>query len=114
MTSYVKGRHIVSEKFDSPLAERLYELSLDGLWHDDEASAGDGNGWACLFTNLITNACTFVVHAILREDSQGFVTCETFDSGEEAEEGWEGVREVYDEAVADADCLYPPGFHKPM
>lgn len=96
-------------KFDSPLAERLYDLAYDGLWHDEECSSTgerytDNPGYAYLFTNIETVVYDLLVHAILREDSQGFVSCETFDSKLEAQEAWEVLRGVYEENEYEQYC----------
>lgn len=49
-------------KFDSPLAEELFEYTLDGC-HDEDLG-GEGFGWFALFREEGT---------ILHQDSQGFV-----------------------------------------
>ena len=67
-------------KFDSELAERLYDLSLESS-QDEECGRVDENGhWYGLFREE---------KAILCEDSQGFVSASEYDTGEELEEAWQ-------------------------
>lgn len=59
----------MSSKFASPLAEELYDCTLDSF-QDDELGESDSFGWFALFRE---------VGAILSVDSQGFVSVETPD-----------------------------------
>lgn len=76
------------------LASRLWEASLDGA--DEECGESGTTGWYGLLVGLDTNDDPALPRfAIVSEDSQGFVSYETFPTEEEA-------RETFD-AIA-ADC----------
>jgi hypothetical protein len=72
-------------KFNSPLAERLYELSLDG---SQDAEIGDAEtlGWYARFNREF---------AILHVDSQGFVDAEEFETLSEFTLAWQGIEDEY-------------------
>ena len=67
-------------KFDSELAERLYELSLDSSQDEECGSVQENGTWYGLFREE---------QAILSEDSQGFVSVSEFDSDEALEQAWQ-------------------------
>ena len=80
---------------DPEVAEYLYERSMNG-WQSEEKGESDYSGWHCLFLfdNEQRNLDPLDVSLdvidrlqtayVCTEDSQGFWTCEGFDSEEEA------------------------------
>lgn len=79
------------------LAEKLYELTLEG-GADDSMGSVDENGEAYdLFLRLTSKELGghigTIRAAILCEDEQGFVTGRYFDTNDEAEEAWERIAE---------------------
>ena len=74
-------------KFENALAERLYELSLDG-GQDDSIGSVDELGWAGRFNDE---------RAVLTEDSQGFVWVEQHETDLTFEEHWQDILDLYEE-----------------
>jgi len=70
-------------KFDSKLAEALYEDSPD-----DSIGSVDELGWAGIYRDDL---------AIIVEDYQGFVWLEEFDTRSDMEEAWEDFEAIYEE-----------------
>ena len=69
-------------KFDGAVSEKLYEMSCEGM-QDGEIGSVDDMGWHGIFVfngdgGYIRKDFKGLVGAILREDSQGFVTSEVF------------------------------------
>lgn len=87
-------------KFDSELAESLYELSMDSSQDDECGDVGMCGFWAARFDNL---ECLETEYAILIEDEQGFVSAEAFDSLEELEARWAELLEA-SAGGEDEDC----------
>jgi len=73
-------------KFDSKLAETLYDLSLDGGQDEDIGSVSE-LGWFGRFNYEL---------AILSEDSLGFVNVETFKSELALRLSWEDIERDYE------------------
>lgn len=69
-----------SHKFDSPMAKYLYGLMLNNDNGDADCSDGRGN-WAIRYGRRI-----------LRGDDQGFVTCASYDTYQEAGYDYERIR----------------------
>ncbi len=69
-------------KFTDATCEALYLLSLDGLCVAEAGSVQE-NGWHGL---LVDTGIKEAPHAILHEDSQGFVTYDVFETEALAEE----------------------------
>ena len=67
-------------KFSDETAAKLYEMSLDG-GPDEETGSVQEQGW---FGLMVSTGLAGAEHAILEEDSQGFVSYSTFDSEEAA------------------------------
>ena len=67
-------------KFDSELAERLYNLSLDSSQDEECGSVQENGTWYGLFREE---------KAILSEDSQGFVSVAEYDTDEELGQAWQ-------------------------
>lgn len=92
----------MSYKFGSGLAEALHALSLEGSWQDGEAGTVDDIGWHGLFVfdDGVSDyagatgvpECDDWAGAILREDSQGFVDVDTYDTAAELEAAWADVQ----------------------
>ena len=78
-----KAQDFSTSKFQDAETEKLWDLSLDG-GADEEASLGEGNGWWGLMRQE---------KAILHEDSQGFVSCDFFDSEEELAQAWQEIED---------------------
>lgn len=91
-----------SAKFDSPLAERLWALSLD-LGQDAELGEAEGFGWYALFAGE---------HAILAANSQGFVWVSLYADADAARTAWAEVErnerlyaaEATVDAIGDPRC----------
>ena len=69
-------------KFDCAVSEKLWDMALDGM-HDGDIGSVDDIGWHGIFIfdgneGGIIHALKGAVGAILREDSQGFVTSQVF------------------------------------
>ena len=67
-----------------PLGEELYEASVDGC--DDEFLSEDEQKW---FGLLLNTGIFGVNHAIISEDSQGFVEYGVYDTEKKARYDWE-------------------------
>jgi len=78
-------------KFDSKLAEALYDLSLDSSQDDECGDVSVCGFWAARFDTL---ECLETEHAILIEDEQGFVSAESFDSLDDLETRWNELLEA--------------------
>jgi len=90
-------------KFESsgPLGELLYDLSLES-WQDDELGDAIEYGlWAALFRNLEVKdkrtGKVLKIHAILSEDSEGFVYVDEYDSQKELMKAWRRLRRDYED-----------------
>ena len=85
MTHYVPSSTFPG-KFEGcgPLGEQLHDLSLDGC--DDEFLSEDEQKW---FGLLLNTGIYGANHAILSEDSQGFVEYGTYDTEKKARADWE-------------------------
>jgi hypothetical protein len=75
----------MSSKFDSELAEELYEYTLDS---SEDASLGDADtfGWYALFRDE---------RAILVTNSQGFVSAREYETTGAAQIAWDGIEKEY-------------------
>lgn len=74
-------------KFESPLAKKLWDFSMDSDQDDSVGDASSGPGWAALFKPE---------KAILYVDTQGFVTADEFDDEESLMKHWEYVSKELD------------------
>lgn len=100
---------------EASLSEVFYELSLSSYYEED-VSIGEGMGFACRFgKNFMPSIdqCEDILErellpaekellanlagVILREDSQGFVSCEYYFDDKELEEAWKDVVEEFSE-----------------
>lgn len=79
----------MSSKFSSPLAEELWEASLESA-QDDEIGESDGFGWFALFESDLS---------ILSVDSQGFVYSQHFESAGDLHLAWTETEMSYDRWV---------------
>lgn len=77
-------------KYDSPLAKDLWEKSMEGMYQDEEMGDVSENGaWYALFKEE---------RAILRQNDQGFIYAEQYDSEEETMEMWKNIaKDLYPE-----------------
>jgi len=78
-------------KFDSVEAEELYKESLNGGLDDEVGSVSEA-GWFGLMDTFI-----------LSEDSQGFVSLDSFGNRKEAERAWADVQRQYAEYWGEFD-----------
>jgi hypothetical protein len=104
-------------KFDNILDNALYLLSLDGP--DAECgNSGEGDGWYGLMLNVTredlapspevrrymrAEEINFPLHAIIFEDSRGFVSVNYYESAKEAEEEWEEIERECAEMYGEED-----------
>lgn len=104
-------------KFDSRLDEALYTLTLDGT-DETTGSVEAPTGHAVLmhidkpFSHLQAGFDRPVTvpagHYIVKEDSQGFVTVETFQTAEDANEEFRAIDAEYAEWLGDDDVPVTP------
>ena len=88
MTDYSKS------KFSDSICEQLYELSMDGGADSQLGSdVGFEDGWWWLMQET---GVPGVRHAILYEDSQGFVTYESFDESIQLNNRWHELVKNFD------------------
>lgn len=81
-------------KFPDETCEALWDLTLDSA-HDDECGDASFDRWYGLCLNTGIDGAE---HAIVREDTQGFVDYETYESAEKARSEFERIeREIADE-----------------
>lgn len=77
---------------------KLYELAVSGA--DDEVYDGDASYFLLLDTDV-----EGVKHAIVRNDDQGFVTYDKFDTGQLAARAFEEIKDEIDgDADFEAEC----------
>lgn len=74
-------------KYDCKLSEKLHQKGAD-----EECGSVQENGWHGLFRED---------KAILHEDTQGFVTVDSYDSDEDMEEAWASIQDDQDEFEGD-------------
>jgi len=103
-TRWDEGFYRHPGKFEAcgPVGEYLYDLVGEG-GQDEEIGSVDELGWYGLFTDTGLKCAP---HAILREDSQGFVEVERIDDRQEALDRWGNVLieyEVFDDDYPDVD-----------
>ncbi len=87
------------------LGEYLYELSLES-GHDDELGDSETFGWYALFDGVEIeneNGEQETIYAILKEDSQGFITVDEYDDHEILMEEWNNLQEEYEEFEEEGD-----------
>lgn len=77
-------------KFANEIAEKYYEMSLDGS-HDEEIGSVDELGWYAIFRAIDSTGKTVIVH----EDSQGFVDAEEYTT-EQGETAWYDIEREYE------------------
>lgn len=75
----------MTSKFNSPLAERLYQRSLEGAQTDTIGSV-DELGWCGRFNDEL---------AILFQDEQGFVWADVYDTPAKLELAWTELVRAY-------------------
>lgn len=89
-------------KFSDETCEALWDLTLDGA-HDEECGDSSFDRWYGLCLNTGIDGAE---HAIVHEDTQGFVDYETYDSAQEARSEFERIeREI---AASEEDAFSMP------
>ena len=95
-------------KFDSNVEEFVYEKVMDG-WSSEELGESESFGHydLVLFGKPVTvkqdtGDWSFVA-AIMKEDSQGFISVDYFDTDKEAKDAWSQIEKEYENFFEDED-----------
>lgn len=82
-------------KFDSEIAERLYAEVPD-----ETVGSVEDYGWLGLYLTVPDSSDPAV---IIAEDSQGFVTSQTYDSDADARQAWQAIVAEYEQWLTGED-----------
>jgi hypothetical protein len=92
-----------SERFSNGLAERLWDISMDGCESDAMGDSGVGFGHHSLFISAPW-------HGIMSCDSQGFIYAEGFESERDARARWDEMAREYERlCMAAIEDAFPTG-----
>ena len=89
-------------KFEGELYATKYIYDVTGDGCSDTLGESDGFGWYASFSGKIKGRGPF--HAIIGEDSQGFVHGTYYDTAADLALAWDKLETEYDEFSAEYDC----------
>ena len=92
-------------RYSGPAAEKLWEASME-QGQDEELGDVEGFGWYALFTfeneaEAQQFCCPGMVGAILSQESQGFVSCDTYKKKAALAKSWDALEVAYEEYDSD-------------
>ena len=92
-------------RYSGPAAEKLWDSSIEA-GQEDELGNVEGFGWYALFTfadeaEAQQFCCPGMVGAILSQESQGFVSCDTYKETATLNKAWDRLEVAYGEYDSD-------------